>query len=98
MYFCGLFSYDEAIKADSAAYAVFDDLQGGIKFFPAFKNWLGCQLEFQIKGLYKNPQLLKWGKPCVWLSNTDPRLEMSQADSDWMDGNCTFVEITDSLF
>lgn len=100
IYFCGLYSYQEAIKAPDPdiKYAVFDDIQGGIKFFPSFKNWLGCQLDFQIKGLYKDPQLIRWGKPCIWISNTDPRLDMSHADASWLEGNCIFVEVTTALF
>lgn len=98
IYFCGLYSYAEAIKADTADYAVFDDIQGGIKFFHAWKNWLGGQKQFQIKGLYKDPQLLNWGKPCIWLSNTDPRLDMSYDDTLWFEGNCDFVNVTTPLF
>ena len=98
IYFCGLYSYKEACKASEAEYAIFDDLQGGIKFFHGFKNWLGGQEEFQIKGLYRDPEIIKWGKPSIWISNTDPRFDMSPADIEWMEGNCTFVEITTSLF
>lgn len=98
VYFCGLYSYAEAVKAPNADYAVFDDIQGGIKFFPAFKNWLGCQMEFQVKGLYRDPQLLRWGKPSIWVANTDPRYDMSHDDVKWMEGNCIFVEITSAIF
>lgn len=98
IYFCGLYSYAEAIKAPAADYAIFDDLQGGIKFFPSFKNWLGGQMEFQVKGLYRDPQLITWGKPSIWISNTDPRLEMMAHDIEWMEGNCIFVEISSLLF
>ncbi|QCW23725.1 MAG: replication-associated protein [Gemycircularvirus mouti8] len=98
LYFCGLYSYKEANKADEAQYAVFDDIQGGIKFFPSFKNWLGGQEEFQIKGLYRDPEIIKWGKPSVWISNTDPRHDMSLADVEWMEGNCTFVEVRHPMF
>lgn len=98
LYFCGLYSYKEACKADTADYAIFDDIQGGIKFFHGFKNWLGAQAQFQIKGLYKDPELIKWGKPSIWISNTDPRLDMNVADIDWMEINCTFVEIKTPLF
>lgn len=79
-------------------YAVFDDIQGGFKFFHGFKNWLGCQREFQIKGLYKDPQLIKWGKPCVWLSNSDPATELSDGDYQWLLGNCTIVYIDAPIF
>jgi len=99
LYFNGLYSYKEAIKANCPdyRYAVFDDLQGGIKFFHQFKQWLGGQHQFQIKGLYRDPELLEWGRPCIWLSNGDPRLDMSHNDVEWMEGNCTFIEITSTL-
>ncbi|QCX29511.1 Replication-associated protein [Plant associated genomovirus 21] len=98
LYFCGLYSYAEAVKAADVDYAVFDDIQGGIKFFPAFKNWLGAQFEFQVKGLYRDPQMIKWGKPSVWVANTDPRHDMNHDDIKWLEGNCLFVEIHESIF
>lgn len=99
LYFCGLYSGAEAIRAPEADYAIFDDIQGGIKFFPGFKNWLGCQVEFQVKLLYRDPILLKWGKPCIWLSNNDPRLDLTeQHEIDWMEANCIFQEIHTPLF
>lgn len=98
LYFCGLYSYKEASQADTAEYAVFDDLQGGIKFFHGFKNWLGAQQEFQIKGLYRDPEMIKWGKPSIWCANTDPRHDMEDSDIRWLEGNCLFVQIETPLF
>lgn len=98
LYFCGLYSYKEAVKSADARYAVFDDLQGGIKFFHGFKNWLGAQKQFQIKGLYRDPELINWGKPCIWVSNTDPRDDVTGDEREWLDGNCIFVEIDTPLF
>lgn len=96
IYFCGLYSGKEAMKYRDAKYAIFDDM-GGLKYVPQFKNWLGGQAEFQVKQLYKDPVLIKWGKPSIWLSNTDPRNECSPADVDWLEGNCIFVNITHSI-
>ncbi|AMH87711.1 replication-associated protein [Pteropus associated gemycircularvirus 7] len=98
IYFCGLYSGAEAMKHDGADYAVFDDIQGGIKFFHGFKNWLGAQAEFQVKVLYKDPVLIQWGKPSIWLSNSDPRYDLSPSEVTWMEGNCLFVELTAPLF
>lgn len=97
-YFCGLYSGAEAITAQSKDYAIFDDIQGGIKFFHGYKNWLGAQFNFQVKVLYKDPVLIKWGKPSIWLSNTDPRDDMVSADIMWLEGNCDFVNVTSSIF
>lgn len=97
IYCVGLVSGDECMK-DDVDYAVFDDIRGGIKFFPSFKEWLGCQAWVTVKRLYKEPKLRAWGKPSIWLSNTDPREDMLQADRDWMDANCVFISIDDPIF
>lgn len=97
LYFHGLFSASVATSDPDAEYAIFDDLQGGIKFFHSFKSWFGCQSEFAIKKLYHDPIMLLWGKPSIWLSNDDPRDDMSRADASWLEGNCDFIEVNDSL-
>lgn len=98
IYCVGLVSGTECMKATEADYAVFDDIRGGIKFFPSFKEWLGCQAYVTVKCLYREPSLVKWGKPSIWLSNTDPRDEMQNADIEWMNKNCIFVEINSPIF
>jgi len=81
-----------------AEYAIFDDMQGGIKFFHGWKNWLGGQKTFQVKRLYRDPELITWGKPCIWVSNKDPRDDMEINDREWLEGNCIFYEVTSSFF
>jgi len=98
IYCVGLVSGDECMKAQDAEYAVFDDIRGGIKFFPSFKEWLGCQAWVTVKCLYREPKLVKWGKPSIWLSNTDPRDHMENSDIDWMNKNCIFVEVNSAIF
>ncbi|QCS37584.1 replication-associated protein [Tortoise genomovirus 19] len=98
IYCIGLISGSECLRADDAEYAVFDDIRGGIKFFPSFKEWLGCQQWVTVKCLYREPKLVKWGKPSVWLSNTDPRDEMTAAEVEWMNINCIFVECNTPIF
>lgn len=70
-------------------------MQGGIKFFHGWKNWLGAQLNFQVKIMYKDPLLITWGKPSIWVSNTDPREDMGGCSADimWLEANCIFVEV-----
>lgn len=97
IYCVGLVSGSECMKAEEVEYAVFDDIRGGIKFFPAFKEWLGGQMNVTVKQLYKEPKLVTWGKPSIWISNTDPRAEMTYDDVLWMEENCIFVEITNSI-
>lgn len=88
-------------ECGNAEYAIFDDMRGGIAFFHGWKDWLGCQAEFDIKEIYKDPRTLLWGKPSIWLSNKDPRDEMRNAkpgtfdetDINWIEKNCIFVEV-----
>lgn len=98
MYFCGLFSGRDATNGVRVEYAVLDDIQGGIAFFHGWKNWLGAQREFQIKVLYKDPVRFVWGKPTIWVSNTDPRDGLSADDVEWLEGNCIFVHVTSPIF
>lgn len=79
-------------------YAIFDDIRGGIKFFPAFKEWLGAQAFVTIKELYREPALTKWGKPSIWISNDDPRHAMEPGDVSWLEANCHFIEVTEAIF
>ncbi|AXL65879.1 replication-associated protein [Giant house spider associated circular virus 1] len=97
IYCVGMISGDECIKTD-VDYAIFDDIRGGIKFFPSFKEWLGCQQWITVKRLYREPKLRLWGKPSIWISNTDPRNEMLQSDVEWMNLNCTFIEVNSAIF
>lgn len=83
---------------DDVKYAIFDDIRGGIKFFPAFKEWLGAQQYVTVKELYREPKLVRWGKPSIWISNDDPRLVMDPGDVSWLEANCVFVEVTEAIF
>nr|QJB18558.1 MAG: replication-associated protein [Genomoviridae sp.] len=94
-YFGGLFSLDEPIE--DVDYAVFDDINGGLKFFPNYKSWLGCQSQFYCTDKYKTKKLIHWSRPCIWLSNEDPRTNEG-VDIDWLEGNCEFVHIRFKIF
>lgn len=95
-----------------AKYAIFDDMRGGIAMFPSFKEWLGAQSIVTVRKLYSNPIQMRWGKPCIWLSNSDPRdqlkaditdrtakgrVDLIYQDIEWLEANCVFVELTESL-
>lgn len=94
IYFCSFFNLDEF--SNDATYAVFDDLVGGLEHFGSYKAWLGCQGEFTATDKYRHKRRLSWGKPCIYLSNGDPRLDKG-VDIEWLEGNCTFVEITSPI-
>ena len=93
-YFGGLFSLDEA--TDDVAYAIFDDMQGGLEFFHSYKFWLGCQAQFYATDKYKGKKLVHWGKPGIYLANNDPR-EDKGADTDWLNANCIFVYLDETI-
>lgn len=98
IYYCGLFSGKDATDTRDVEYAIFDDMQGGIGFFHGWKNWLGCQQQFQIKVLYRDPVSIMWGKPSIWIANEDPRVGMKEHDVEWLEGNCDFVHVTTTIF
>lgn len=98
IYNVGLVSGEECLKAPNVKYAIFDDIRGGIKFFPAFKEWLGGQQTVCVKRLYRDPKLVRWGKPSIWISNDDPRLSMDPSDVSWLEMNCVFIEIQAAIF
>lgn len=94
-YFGGLFSLSEFV--DDVKYAVFDDMAGGLEYFHQYKFWLGHQQEFTMTDKYRPKQQIKWGKPAIWCSNSDPRMDKG-ADADWLDDNCLFVFISEKLW
>ena len=94
-YFGGLFSLGEPITG--ARYAVFDDIQGGLEFFHGYKFWLGAQKQFYATDKYKGKQLVHWGRPSIYVSNTDPRNDKG-ADIQWLEGNCIFLYIGEAIF
>lgn len=69
-----------------------------MKFFPAFKEWLGGQAWVSVKCLYRDPKLIKWGKPSIWISNEDPRHVMEPADISWLEDNAVFIEVRNAIF
>lgn len=99
----------QAMLAERADYAVIDDISGGIRFFPHWRDWFGGQPYVQVKQLYRDEILLKWGKPTIWLNQRDPRDQLrdmvsrdyspDQCEDDikWMEQNCIFVYVGESL-
>uniref|UniRef100_A0A8E7G246 Replication-associated protein n=1 Tax=Turdus pallidus Genomoviridae sp. TaxID=2814956 RepID=A0A8E7G246_9VIRU len=96
-----------------AHYAVFDDIRGGLGMFHSFKEWLGAQQIVTVKKLYRDPVQVKWGKPCIWLANSDPRdqlkaditdrtpkgrVDLIYEDIAWLEANCIFVEVLEPIF
>jgi hypothetical protein len=94
MYFNGLFNIDGWNR--EASYIILDDIN--IKFFPHWKCFIGCQREFVLTDKYRGKQTLKWGKPCIWIGNDDPRDDLSISERDYFSINCHIVIITNKLY
>lgn len=88
--------------SEDCQYAVFDDIAGGFGFFPTYKLWLGGQFEFNVTDKYRHKRNIKWGKPAIYICNTDPRYDYykreDKPDFEWMEENCVFVELSESIF
>lgn len=109
IYVQGVLSGKEILNSnESARYAVLDDIRGGLKFFPAWKDWLGGQQWISVKQMYRDPVLWKWGRPCIWCANRDPRADIRRSidkddgvfmedDMDWINANCIFVYVDEAL-
>lgn len=95
----GIMSGEVALRdMPDALYAVFDDMRGGIEFFPSWKEWLGGQAVVTVKKLYRDPVQINWGRPSIWLANTDPRHQLKNTeDVLWLEANCDFCYVGDSI-
>ncbi|QVH35918.1 replication initiation protein [Diaporthe pseudophoenicicola DNA virus 1] len=87
---------------DDKQYVVIDDVPLDDKdMFKHFKQMLGCQNNFSVTDKYvKKVHFAKWGLPCIYLANQDPR-EYNGIDAThrrWLNGNCVFVEVEKPLF
>lgn len=99
------YNAQQAALADGVDYGIIDDISGGIKFFPHWKSWFGAQPHIQVRLLYRDERLVKWGRPLIWINNRDPRDQMrdmisreyseAQCENDiyWMEANAVFIDI-----
>lgn len=107
----GKFNGREFVKVEqSVDYYVLDDMEGGLKFFPGWKHFLGMQTWYNVRQFHRDPPMVKGGKPCIWLCNLDPREELeaslrhnesrTQMENDvaWLNANCIFVEVQEPIF
>ena len=82
--------------AGDVNYAIFDDIHS-LKYWPAYKFWLGAQETFTVTDKYKGKATFDWGRPCIYLNNNDPRAD-PDGDADWLDANCIFITVQEALF
>jgi hypothetical protein len=60
-----------------------------------YKNWLGGQDEFTISDKYAKKIDVTWSKPCIFLCNGDPMFGLLDKDRNWLEANCTIVDLGD---
>jgi len=96
-YFGGNFDMAQLrYDSEDVKYAIFDDI-AALKYFPAYKFWMGAQETFTVTDKYKGKATFDWGRPIIWCNNNDPRAD-PDADADWIDANCILVHISEPLF
>lgn len=82
---------------NSAEYAIFDDIPWERFEFMA-KQWLGAQKEFTCTDKYCRKQTIRWGRPTIYISNTDPRDKMDDHIREWLQHNVITQIIHNKLF
>nr|QJB18642.1 MAG: replication-associated protein [Genomoviridae sp.] len=98
IYCCLQFNVDDVrAKLEVAKYAVFDDMQGGFKYFPSYKGWLGAQKSFTVTDKYKGKTTIEWGRPTIWVMNESPS-SCTDVDYEWLMGNCFIVHVGHAIF
>lgn len=95
-YMCGLFNMDQ-FNPD-AKYGVFDDIP--VEFFKhSYKQWLGCQSDFDITDKYRKKIHVYFGRPAIFLMNPPEYEKIPEFwDADWIEGNVVTVKLTDKLY
>lgn len=91
IYFNGSFNLDQ--WDPMAEYAVFDDFEDWSRWF-TYKQWMGAHKEFVASDKYRCKKQIKWGKPCIILSNGNPYFK----DQAWIDLNCYTEFINKPLY
>ena len=82
---------------DDVAYAVFDDIGGGLRGFD-YKAWLGGQNHFNVTDKYMKKRSITWGKPSIYLCNENPYDTDRGVDFDWLRANTVIVHIDSPMF
>src|SRR5262249_10905728 len=92
-YFNNLFNVDDFDMHKD--YIVLDDINP--EFFPNYKAWIGAQKVTTITDKYRPKRSIKWGKPCIWLSNQDP-MTYKGWDWEWVQKNAVIINLTTKLY
>jgi len=96
MYFNGMFNLDS--WDPDAKFIILDDMP--LRFIKNPKGFLGAQAEFEITDKYRSKMNVKWGKPCIYLSNTElanQDLTGTDMDLNWLRVNTIEVILLDGV-
>lgn len=76
-------------------YGIFDDISWKNPCFKGdkFKAWLGGNEHFEISDKMVGKFTVRWGKPCIIMTNRDPFAGLDMDDERWVRRNCVFVEL-----
>ncbi|QNI80847.1 replication associated protein [Vochisia rufa associated gemykibivirus] len=73
-------------------YMILDDLPKGFRDFPHYKLWFQGAPQVNCSDKYMSAKSITWGRPCIWLSNQDPKTDRS-VEYEWLQGNCVIVHV-----
>jgi hypothetical protein len=97
IYFRGTFNLKKMIKMNISEldYMIWDDVPWSDDALKkeGYKNWLGGQDNFTVTDRYHPKEDVTWGKPCIFLSNRNPLLGLSENDKSWLRGNTTIIDL-----
>ncbi|OAX31020.1 hypothetical protein K503DRAFT_788101, partial [Rhizopogon vinicolor AM-OR11-026] len=92
IYFGG--DFDLSQWDDEAEFAVFDDFTDN-QCLVKYKMLFGAQKNVVLTDKYRRKMAIKWGKPCILLTNT---LEQKYRDDPWVQGNCVIIDVEEKFW
>jgi len=76
-------------------YIIFDACDP-VELKQTYKAWIGGKDEVYIEENGR-VETIEWGKPCIWLSNDDPR-NYQGWDWEYVDANAVVIHLTHNLY
>lgn len=80
----------------TAEYLVVDDVPW--EYFVGKKQFLGGQKSFILTEKYVRKTRITFGKPCVYISNSDPFMDMSEEEKEYFGENVKVIFLTNKLY
>lgn len=77
----------------TAQYIIVDDVEW--QFFKNKKSILGAQPEWTSTEKYAPVRTIKFGRPCIYLCNSDPRSSMDDSEESYFELNVVYYTMGD---